>query len=261
MRPSELQHQHVRLLDLRRLHFEEVEGPEAEALLARVQACPECSARLAALRQEAQAFLQEVNVGVESAHVLTRVDAPAPRRARWWARPWVPAVVAAAALIGVLTALPSPQEPGAPTTRLKGGGPGLVMFVKDASGVHRGEDGARLEAGDQVQFRYDAGGRRHLFLISVDAAGVVSPLYPDTPTESIAVEPEGVHVLEGSVILDDAVGPERFFAVFSNAPLAYADLAAAASRGLADGGPVTDLSALPLGREDVAQASVLIVKE
>ena len=39
------------------------------------------------------------------------------------------------------------------------------------------------------------------------------------------------------------------------------DLAAAGSRGLADGGPVTDLSVLPLGREDVAQASVLIVKE
>lgn len=259
MRPSEPPHQHLRLVTLRRLHFQELAGPEAEALLAEVAACPHCAARLGSLRGEAQAFLQSAHVGHESAAILARLDAPAPARRRWWARPWVPALAAAVALLAVLTALPT--APTVSTTRVKGGGPGLVMFVKDAQGVRRGEDGVHLSPGDQVQFRYEAGGHRHLFLVSIDAAGAVSPLYPETATESIPVEPEGTHVLEGSVILDDAVGPERFVAVFSARPIPFAELAGAAARGLADGGGVTALSTLPLARDDVRQASVLIVKE
>ena len=135
--------------------------------------------------------------------------------------------------------------------------PTLEMFVKDASGIRLGVDGARLHAGDWVQFRYVAQGRTHLFIVSVDDDGIVTPLYPEHEGESVTVQPAGRHVLEGSVILDDAIGPERFYAFFSSEPLQYERLAPLL-RAIRD--PVEQTKIDELGPW-VDQVSILIYKE
>lgn len=262
MMPSELpQHEHLRLTDLRRLLFEETTAEEAARMRAVLAECEVCQARYSALERQQQAFLQTARPEVVSAQILERLDAEPERPAAlaWWRRPWLPAMAAAAALFAVAPSMMGPDT--TPTTREKGGGVGLVMFVKDAHGIRRADDGERLREGDQVQFRYAASGLGHLFVVSVDSRGVVAPLYPEDPTQSIDVEAEGTHVLEGSVILDDAVGPERFFALFSETPVRFAEIDEAVRAARAEVADVTGLSALPLGRDDVLQASVRIVKE
>lgn len=270
MSPSERPgHEHLRLVDLRRLLYEEAPAEEAAAMQSSLQGCADCRARYDRLAEAQAGFLDSVRPELESAAILARLEAPAaapPSKlaARWYERlggGLVPALMAAVLLLAVAPVALDLGAPEPPTTRQKGGGVGLVMFVKDGAGIHRGADGERLRQGDQVQFRYSAGGHRHLFVLSVDARGVLSPLYPEDPTESISVEAEGTHVLEGSVILDDAVGPERIFAIFSDGPVTFGELDRAARDGLARAGGVTGLSALPLERDDVEQATVLIVKE
>ena len=179
---------------------------------------------------------------------------------------------AAAAAVALAVMLPS--SPPASGTRTKGSwGPGqsghpcaveacpvLEMFVKDADGVRPGTDGMTLHAGDWVQFRYRAGGHRYLFIVSVDDDGVIAPLYPDdrsTDSTSIPIDARGRHVLEGSVILDDAIGPERLYAFFSQEPLGYTDVEKLLE-AVRDPERQATLSRLP---PQVDQTSILIYKE
>jgi hypothetical protein len=76
-----------------------------------------------------------------------------------------------------------------------------------------------LHAGDQIQFLYHAAGHAFVVVVEVDGAGAVTALQPGEHPESWPVQASGTHVLPGSIILDEAVGPERVFAVFSDAPL------------------------------------------
>lgn len=253
----------LRLTVLRSLAYGELTDAEAQAVQAAVDADPRARARLAALRAEAAAFTGDAaTASVRILERLEEVEAPPPVALAGWRRLVPLFAVAAGAL--VVAPLVNDETSGPETTlttRTKGGGAGLVMFVKDAEGVRRAQDGARLTAGDAIQFRYDAGGHPHLFVVSVDARGVVSPLYPDRAGASLAVQPEGTHVLEGSVILDDAVGPERIFAIFSDRPRRFEELEAAARRALDDGAALDGLSRLPVQGDDVEQVSVLLHKE
>ena len=71
-------------------------------------------------------------------------------------------------------------------------------------------------------------------------------------------------MLGASVQLDDHLGPERFFALFSPTPLAFEQVEAAIREALRDGDPadgasrLRDLKRLPLG---CAQATLLIEKK
>lgn len=73
----------------------------------------------------------------------------------------------------------------------------------------------RLSAGDRVQFAYDAQGQGEtLVLLSMDGEGVLSVFWPESGDVPVAAVPMGRTLLEGSVELDDADGPEVFVAVF-----------------------------------------------
>jgi hypothetical protein len=125
------------------------------------------------------------------------------------------------------------------------------------------EDGARLAPETRVRFLYDSPDFDYLMLVSVTGAGEVTVLYPMTEGPSIPVV-RGVGIpLQGAVLLDEHLGPERFYALFSSTPLAFGQVEAAIgkARGAAaatDGhGWLRDLRRLPL---DCAQATLLIEK-
>ncbi len=126
------------------------------------------------------------------------------------------------------------------------------------------EDGAQLAPDARIRFLYDSPDYDYLMLVSVTARGEISVLYPMTEGPSIQVV-RGLGIpLHGAVQLDDHLGPERFFALFSPAPLAYEQVEAAIAESLRGAAAVDgaawlrDLSRLPLG---CAQATLLIEKE
>jgi hypothetical protein len=221
-------------------------------------------------------------------------DAVAARRRP---RGWLPAagLVAAGAMAATLLVVVAPWERSTPTPA---GDPAGTPVAEDAvfgaGGGHRHkstlrpnvvpedafvnlsivaqhdgrpvplEDGATLTPETRIRFLYDSSDFDYLMLVNVTDAGEVSVLYPMTEGPSIPVV-RGVGIpLQGAVLLDDHLGPERFFALFSAAPLAYDQVETAIAQtrkgaGAVDGAAwLRDLRRLPL---DCAQATLLIEKE
>ena len=273
----------IRLHELRQLAFDEL-TPEAKAgLHERLRADPKAQQRLQALLAELEAFEVEAEAEARSlsdAVVARLTDDVAETKpvtgAPWYGRPWAWAPTAAAVSIALLIAAPSMRASfdvdTSVRTRTKGAVedrspadsvgcphgacPTLEMFIKDEDGIRPGRDGVVLHAGDWVQFRYRAAGHRYVFVVSVDGERVLSPLYPDYPGQSVAIEQHGRHVLDGSVILDDALGPERIYAFFSDQPLRY-ERVARALVGVVD---PAQAAKVPIIGAGVAQVSILIRK-
>jgi hypothetical protein len=265
----------VRRHELMRHRFGELAHEDSVRIQGHIGECAFCQARLREIEAEDNAFRAANDAGVASAQILERLEAREAPRTGILNRPWERLGAASlwtgrfrpltAALVIVLCAVPAtvlwikahPEK----TTRTKGG-VALEMFVKDAVlGARPAPDGTTLKEGDQIQFRYRADGKRYVFVVSVTDQGVFSPLYPDRPSASIEVTPSGTHVLDGSVILDDAHGPERIIALFSDRPLTFDDVKAAIEANLRKETSVTRLQALELGLDDVEPATVLIQKE
>ena len=249
---------------LRRYHFGELAPSEAAQVKEALEKDEQAAARLAQIQAEEKLFLERVDLNTESVAVIERLHQSPPSlldriRKLLVGRTFQAATAAVLLVVLIPVGLwwtPNPKGPN----RTKGSVQ-LEMFVKGQSGVQPGIDGMTLQEGDQVQFRYQAVGRNYLFVVSVDDDGVVSPLFPDSPSQSIAVRSDGKRVLDGSIILDDAVGPERFFAVFSDRPISFEDIKKAVGRSAADQPDLKALQRLDFNPQDIDQASILIVKE
>lgn len=216
------------LLTLGRRHTGELPG-EVDPLTAaafeeaRVQVAP---LDLVVLRARA------VRVAEEEARSAARASAEAAaavpwtqRLKAWWVAGAVLPVLAAALLV---VQLPTGEGP---SDRLKGpAGAGSVhldfLLLQDGEVIH-GSPEVLARPGDRIQFRYEARGFEDLVLLSIDGAGTLTVFWPEAGDEPEAVEPRGEQLLEGSVILDDAPGPEAFLAVFGTDSVAEAEELAA----------------------------------
>ena len=105
----------------------------------------------------------------------------------------------------------TPRDPN----RLKGGSSDLGFYVQRGGNVFPGDPANPLQTGDAVQFTYRTAADR-LVLLSVDAEGVVSVFWPAHGEEPVEVVPGERHVLDGSVVLDDAPSPEVFVGFFGD---------------------------------------------
>ena len=173
---------------------------------------------------------------------------PEPARRPWWRALWlVPALAVAAAVLLFVR-----PEPG---VRAKGDCE-LEFMVLDDGEIRPGIEGEQLSAGDQIQFTYRAPGLDSLVLLSVDGEGNVTVFQPEQGADPLPIIPGEKHVLDGSIILDDALGPEIFVAVF--APSSVEEATELASTAWDRGGSE---AVEALEREDPAVAAVRINKD
>ena len=133
-----------------------------------------------------------------------------PDKAPWWRGVFavlVPLTVAALAMVAIRS-----PEPGTHGTK---GHADLDFFVDKDGEVRPGVDGETLAPGDRVQFSYRADGLDSLVIVNVDGTGTITVFFPEDeqgpPGEVI---PGGRQLLDFSVALDDAPGPEVFVGVF-----------------------------------------------
>jgi hypothetical protein len=239
-----------RRFELIRLAAGDGEEKELSALRAHAESCPQCGSVLTSLEQQRHEFLER--------HPFEKI---APRllqgpRRRSLLR-LVPAAVVGLLLLGVLWYA---FRPG-PAIRTKGD-IALAFYVKKGEEAVMGQPGGIYRQNDRIQFAYSSGPHRYVFLVSLDDRGTVSNFNHRGAETSIPIQPGSNRVLEGSIILDDSVGPERIFAVFSNQPLRFEEVKNAADKAyrelLKSGAGIRDLDRLPLPH---SQASVLIVKK
>ena len=179
---------------------------------AHLAACPECAARVAALRAEADALRGTAGYIRGRARLATSPRA----RPRLWA--WIPALAAAAgvaaAVVGVLDRSP------APPAELTASDPG--ERIKGDAGVWLEADGdeqplGTLTLGQTVWLGVRAAGWSHALVIAVDEAGAATEVWPGGATESTRLPRPGGGRLGAAFRVTP--GSLALFAFFSDAPL------------------------------------------
>jgi hypothetical protein len=232
--------------------------PAASAVRSHVEGCPRCGARLAEMKRQGEEFLQFVFPAT-----VEKVEAAAARGARRFS--WIPllAPVSAAAAAAALLLLVQPASDGFPADYdgIKGrGGLGLSVFVNRTTGAHCAVEGEPVSATEQIRFRVDLTRKPcHLWILSVDASGQVSRLFPTTGDGGALVATQ--YEIPGGAVLDGKPGPERVFALCTPEPAYYAAVERAVQVATARGEPaVRSVRELPGLPEGTAQASVLLEK-
>lgn len=142
-----------------------------------------------------------------------------------------------------------------PTNRVKGVAD-LGFYVLRGDEVYPGDPDATFRAGDRLQFTYRAAYDR-LVLLSIDGDGRLTRYFPEAGQLGVAIVPGDRHVLDRSILLDDAPGPEVFVGFFGDA-WSVEQASALAERTYADGG-ADALVALSAG--DPSIATLLLDKE
>lgn len=258
--------------ELERLLAGELSAERTAVVQQHVDADPALQAKLQDLRAERDAFATKVPFSRFEARLQDELE-PAPTSTSFIEKLraflFSPggmgsfAAVGAAALLFTLM----PVDDGAGPNRSKGGDSRIAFFVKSDKGARLGTDGEQLREGQQVQFALrDDIRAKSVVVVGIDGRGSVSTFVAQTlettskGAAATTTPPKKQRLLPESIILDDAVGAERFFVVYSNldATAAEAVVTAAAKQLVAD---KADLKAVTrLDVDAVSQSSVHIVK-
>jgi hypothetical protein len=255
---------HLKALDLDRLLLDETEAGERARIEAHADACPGCGARRAEHVERAARFRNVVFPRTAPALGARRPAAP-PRRL-WLLGLAVPVMgLVVVAGVGRLSHRGRPPAPG-PEIGVKGG-PILHVFARRADQtpggvgpVVRVADGARLAAGDALRFVLDPTGLPYVLIASVDGAGQVNIYYPFHGEASAAVDGRTSVSVPGSIVLDEAPGPERLFVIYSERPIEARAVRHVLARTAAGGAPAIR-STVHLPIEGSVQATLLFEKE
>jgi hypothetical protein len=212
---------HLSTFELDLLETGTLDENRTERLHEHLSACETCRAQRSELQAARSEFTNDVFP--KTAHSFRqrseRVPIPRYRRAVVWA----PVLASAAALLlvlGVVNTRRAPSDP-APELQAKGGG-GLSLVVRrNGETLRPSDDAVELRAGDELRFVvFPTGDRaKHLLVASVDGSGKANVYFPFGGDRSGTVERLPRWEVPGSVILDDAPGPERIFALFSAEPM------------------------------------------
>ncbi len=220
---------HLGELALRRLLAGELEGPDGAEPRAHAESCPDCQSKLRGLEDEQRRFEREVPferfaAGVERA---ARHPKPSPLPSR--APRWGAALAAAFALTVGASVLLRQEGTSRSVNRVKGAAD-VELVVNGQGGVQRKASRdpkapEPLSPGEQLRLGVAPEGHRYLVVVSVDEAGVVTPLYP----EGGEAMPAAKGYLPGSFELTGA-GIERLVVVMTDEPIRVDEVVSAARR-------------------------------
>jgi hypothetical protein len=233
---------------LRRLHVGELPADEATRTRTHVAECERCGAVLLKAKEaqrqfEAELPFERFEAGVERAAERARKrQLLESSRARWVG----PLMAVAATVLVVVAVRPLLATDPGTGVRTKGGAV-AELRIGGADGSQRvaSPDAPEpLAPGERVRLGYTPDTRGFVLALSVDAAGEVTPLYPESG-ESLPVEAgAGAHWLPDSLEFTGA-GAERVVVVLSDAPIKVEEARAAARQAFEEGGrDVTKMPAL-----------------
>ncbi len=213
-------HLSAQSLDL--LLLKSLSAPEQKSAEAHLESCAECKQRWAELTEDSQKFTQFVFPRTVE-KVEARV-APQSIFERFRLAIALPVLGAVAAVIVGVVLTRQTVSTGADEgyIGIKGAGPSLEVFaLREGDHLFKVKEGTALKAGDKIRFIVAPGSAKYLLIGSRDPNGAFSVYHPFGAQQSEPIDPQGPRRLEvpGSVELDDSVGQERLYAVFSEAPV------------------------------------------
>lgn len=234
---------HLSPFDLEVLRLGEMSPARQGPARSHLESCAACRQEDQNLRRDRERFDSQVldrslpilRARWDAEHGARAQD---PGAASWWGRGSALAQIsrmaapAAALAMAVLLVsrvrldehagrLPTTPVAGLPSVTAKGGAgrPTFAAVAQQDKRVFAVVTGAALRPGDRLRFVLDPGPHRFALIASVDGAGRTSIYYPFGGTASAAVTPHQRLEIPGSIVLDDAPGPERVYALYSDRPL------------------------------------------
>lgn len=202
--------------EIERLLAEDLPREDASELRQHLEQCAACQTTFASLQAEREAFfVQQPLARFVEDHRLRR------QRQHPWKEFFASAkarqtLLGGLGVLGAMAALVLWFAPSQSGLRSKGGGQKNIAFlIKEGDSVRRGRDGEQLHQGDQIQFLVRAPQRsRSMVLLGLDGQGAVTVYRAELVHEQSKGETH-LQPLNASLILDQALGVERFFLVFS----------------------------------------------
>jgi hypothetical protein len=250
--------EHVGELRLRRFRLGELTGDAHDEIARHTAGCGACRARLESLGDEQKAFEQEIPFarfagGVERAH---RVPGASRPEVQWRARPrrrfalyTVMSGLAAAAALVLVVSLPRAHRDGdaghPARNNIKGGA--RLALVRIGGGEPREASASGVESlrpGESLRLGYRTPDPAFVAVLSIDDAGVVTPLYPEHGPSLPAAPSAQPTFLPDSIELTGH-GRERVYLVLTDQPLGIEQLAAAVKGTFARAGGDLGTLAVP----------------
>lgn len=222
MKHGEREEKHLTEMQLEKLFLRNQEGETSGN--AHLAICEQCSSWMDTRSQHEEHF----RASVFPRSVQTVESALASRPARWnlrkWSLPFI-AVAVPAMLFLIFSRTDGNSEKRAspdPVIASKGIAPDFRAVAKRGEEVFAVTSSTILHPGDQLRFVLRPGDYSHALLVSVDGANTASVYFPFGESESGALPARasyhGPYETPGSVTLDNVLGPERLFVLFSNEP-------------------------------------------
>ncbi|HET6279981.1 MAG TPA: ACP synthase [Polyangia bacterium] len=215
---------HLGELKLRRLWAGESLGADADAVQQHTAACPQCRARLKDFDDQQRRFQDEISFDRFAAGVERAARRPAaPARQRPGGVRWLVPALGMAAALALTVSFAARPDPSNRVNRTKGGG-GSGVTVRIAAperGTQRSASAdtpEALSAGERIRIGYQPGAHRFLTAISVDDAGAVTALYPESGRSVTVPRGAETRYLPDSVEFTGK-GAERLVVVLSDEPL------------------------------------------
>ena len=229
--------------------------PSSTALAPHLDGCNRCQARLAEMRREGEDFQRYVFPATVDA-----IEEAAERRPAWSLARWLAPLPALAAAAAVILAI-GPGEPSPDYLGAKGGNSmGLAVFLQGGNGTHPAKDGEAVPASASIRFKVRPARPCRLWVVSVDATGQVSRIFPVDGEGGVEVV--RTTELPGGAVLDGQAGPERFMALCAPGPVPYSRVEGAV-RAAVSAGPesVRNMRTIPGLPAGTVQDSVLLEKK
>jgi hypothetical protein len=221
--------------------------------------CAAC-ARCAALAEALDGYRREFAAAPPPLRALGAHVPERSVRRRWSWRLWAVGALAPLAVTGVLLlAGRSTRAPVDDSEVLAKGSPTLGIVARRGERIFPVPPESRVRPGDQIRFVLKRMSYPYGLIASVDGAGRANIYVPYEGQESVRVTPADEVQLEGSIVLDDRLGPERFFALYSRKPL-RADAVRQALQAIGDRGQAAIRKSSELSVAADAQSSVLLEK-
>jgi hypothetical protein len=137
---------------------------------------------------------------------------------------------------------------------------GLAVFLKARGEIHPARDGEVVPASSAVRFKVRPARPCRLWVLSVDATGQVSRIFPSEGEGGVEVV--RTTELPGGAVLDGQAGPERFLALCAPGPIPYAQVEGAVRSAVSIGpDAVRTLRTIPGLPAGTVQDSVLLEKK
>lgn len=226
---------------------------------AHIRACPSCAGQIRELEADRKAFLAKHPFSSFWEGLERRRGLRSSVVGRFWehirSSGALRAAAAMASVAAILFLVYHRPTPPAPTPEiLSKGGVDLSFYVASATGgeAERGKSGMAVPAGTALQFVYTAGDP-YLLLIGVEADRSLSVYYPSAGTESASVTPGSQKKLPQGLRWQPKTGYERFYGVFSKAPVKLEEIQKAL-----EGIAIEKSAKLPL---PYPQASVILYRK